>query len=181
MFVGNLMGGEVVEREGRLWTRWLFDVEQVLKGTFVPEVVVTHRGGVAGDRVEWEADAPHLERLSRYLLCVREGDLGEAQLCLGTRSVRLLGCEGDMLDREATLCVRRFRKHVDGETGGLFPRSRVPMKGAADEITSFRQEFASVTGSGLNEFRTPLPPCGRPPFVAEAPPSPRVFSFWIRS
>ena len=162
VFVGKLMGGEVVEREGRLWTRWLFDVEQVLKGTFVSQVVVTHRGGVADDRVEWEADAPHFERLSRYLLCVREGDLGEARLCLGARSVRRLGCDGDMLDREATLCVRRFRKHVDGETGGLFPRSRVPLKGAADAITSFRQEFASVTGSGLNEFRIPSDQPARP-------------------
>ena len=68
VFVGTPVGGEVVEKEGRLWTRWLFEVEEVLKGTFVSEVVVRHRGGVAKDRVEWEGDAPVFVVGERYLL-----------------------------------------------------------------------------------------------------------------
>ncbi len=161
VFVGKLVGGEVVERGGRLWTRWLFEVDEVLKGTFLSQVVVAHRGGTAQDHVEWEGDAPEFEMSHRYLLCVREGDLDDAQLCLGGRSVRWLRCDDDeTLDFEAALCVRRFRKLVNGETGGLFPRGQFPLASAAAAVTSFRQEFASVTGSGLNEFRIPS---GQPP------------------
>ncbi len=162
VFVGTPVGGEVVEQEGRLWTRWLFEVEEVLKGTFVSEVVVRHRGGVAKDRVEWEGDAPVFVVGERYLLCVGDGAFDDAQLCLGGRSVRALVCVGKTLDLEASLCVRRFRKLIDGDTGGLFPRARFPMKVAEGDATLFRQEFASVTGSGLSEFRIPPDEPSRP-------------------
>ena len=48
-----------------------------------------------------------------------DGAFDDAQLCLGGRSVRALVCVGETLDLEASLCVRRFRKLIDGDTGRL--------------------------------------------------------------